>query len=58
MKFYMKENYMILENGKTMCNCTNVDCERFGKCKECIEFHRNNEIKPLAFCKREENQDK
>jgi len=54
----MKENYMILENGKTMCNCTNVDCERFGKCKECIEFHRNNEIKPLAFCKREENQDK
>ena len=49
---------MILENGKTVCNCTNVECERFGKCLECIAFHKNNKVKPLPFCKREENQDK
>jgi len=45
----------MLENGKDVCNCVKTECERRGKCKECIEFHANQEPPKLPFCKRPEN---
>lgn len=32
------------------CLCPNADCERHGKCCECINFHREKEN--LVFCLR------
>ena len=33
------------------CTCPNKDCERHGKCCECINFHRN--IGNKVFCMRD-----
>lgn len=41
----------MLENGTDICNCKKKKCERFGKCNECIEYHKNS--KRLPYCKRE-----
>jgi hypothetical protein len=42
---------MVLENGLEQCNCKKKNCERHGKCKECIEYHTNNS-RYLPYCKR------
>ncbi|MCY6371142.1 hypothetical protein [Clostridium ganghwense] len=33
------------------CSCTNTNCERHGKCCQCINFHR--EKGSLVYCMRE-----
>ncbi len=40
----------MLENGMDVCNCPKTDCERFGKCEECIAHHAAKG--KLPFCKR------
>jgi hypothetical protein len=42
----------MLENMKESCNCKKKNCERYGKCKECIEYHENSKRKSLTYCKR------
>ena len=37
------------------CNCPKTECERHGKCCECINHHRAPDvvgIQPLVFCLR------
>ena len=34
------------------CNCPKVECERHGKCCECINHHRKPGTPPLVFCMR------
>jgi hypothetical protein len=29
----------MLKNGLDNCTCKKKDCERFGKCEECIAYH-------------------
>lgn len=48
---YHNGGIMMLENGTDICNCKKKKCERFGKCNECIEYHKNS--KRLPYCKRE-----
>ncbi len=38
---------------ETNCICPKTNCERHGKCCECINFHRNNQNQ--VFCMREGN---
>ncbi|EHJ00702.1 MULTISPECIES: hypothetical protein [unclassified Clostridium] len=33
------------------CTCSNIACERHGKCCECVNFHRN--IGNLVSCMRD-----
>ncbi|MDR0790952.1 MAG: hypothetical protein LBE47_00250 [Methanomassiliicoccaceae archaeon] len=35
------------------CPCVNTACPRYGKCCECVEFHRD-EKGNLPFCLRKE----
>jgi hypothetical protein len=38
----------MLENGLEKCTCKKKDCERYGKCDLCIEFHKKINISPIA----------
>ncbi len=42
---------MTLENGMEVCSCPKKDCERHGKCVECLEHHLNHKRHP-PYCKR------
>jgi len=44
----------MLENGKEICDCKKIKCERHGKCKECIEYHKNH--KRPVYCKRKKRK--
>ncbi len=39
-----------------ICTCKNTSCERFGKCCECVAFHKANEKFPLPSCLRQEKK--
>lgn len=45
----------MLLNGKEICNCKKTDCERHGKCEECVEFHKKNKRYP-PYCMRKRNE--
>lgn len=32
-----------------VCNCKKKNCERYGKCLECLEYHKHK--KREAYCK-------
>jgi hypothetical protein len=40
----------MLENGKDVCTCPKTNCERRGKCSECIAHHARKG--KLPRCKR------
>ncbi|GEM_PF-2519905 len=40
----------MLENGSDFCNCKKTSCIRYGKCSECIEYHKDSKNPP--YCKR------
>lgn len=40
----------MVKNVENVCNCTNEKCTRYGKCNECIEFHKK--LDNLPYCKR------
>lgn len=42
----------MVENGSDKCSCKRTKCERFGKCNECIDHHRQYKRYPLPYCKR------
>jgi hypothetical protein len=42
----------MLESGSEICPCQKAQCERHGKCEECIAYHRDNQQQPLPYCKR------
>ena len=35
------------------CTCPKTECERHGKCCECINHHRKIPLNPVVFCLRE-----
>ncbi len=41
-----------------ICTCKNTACPRFGKCCECVLFHKTNENNPLPACLRESGDKK
>lgn len=41
----------MLENNMEKCNCIKINCERHGKCVECMEHHKKNKRYP-PYCKR------
>jgi hypothetical protein len=41
----------MLENGQEKCNCKKKNCERHGKCDECMAYHLANKRYP-PYCKR------
>ncbi|MGX8710829.1 hypothetical protein [Clostridium sp. KNHs216] len=43
---------MLLENGTDTCSCPRINCERHGKCAECLEHHQSHKKHP-PYCKRE-----
>ena len=43
--------YIMLENGKDICNCVKKSCIRHGNCKECIDYHKADNRR-LPYCKR------
>lgn len=43
---------MPLENGTDTCNCPKINCERHGKCAECLAYHENHKKYP-PYCKRQ-----
>lgn len=45
----------MLENGSSECSCRKTKCERYGKCKECLEYHNKSERLPLPYCKRQKS---
>ena len=47
----------MLENGLETCNCKKKKCERFGKCFECIAYHKENSHHALPYCKRKGNKE-
>lgn len=42
----------MLENGLEGCNCKKKKCERYGKCNECIAYHKTNKRYTEPYCKR------
>lgn len=40
----------MLENGLEVCSCKKKSCARYGKCAECIEYHKTHKYEP--YCKR------
>ncbi len=46
----------MLKNGLEVCTCKKHKCERFGKCDECIEFHKTHKRYPLPQCMRKKKQ--
>ncbi len=40
------------ENGLEGCNCKKKKCERYGKCIECIDYHKTNKRYTVPYCKR------
>jgi hypothetical protein len=46
----------MLENGLEECNCRKKKCERYGKCEECIAYHKSNKYHALPYCKRKGNK--
>lgn len=42
----------MLENGLEKCSCKRKNCERFGKCGECIAYHETHGRYKLPYCKR------
>lgn len=49
----------MLENGLDYCTCKRKDCERFGKCAACIEYHTTKSRRyPQPYCQRERKEKK
>ena len=42
----------LLYNGTDKCNCVKKNCERHGKCDECIAKHSTSKRYPVPYCKR------
>lgn len=42
----------LLYNGTDKCNCAKKNCERHGKCDECIAKHSTSKRYPEPYCKR------
>lgn len=42
----------MLENGSEGCSCKKKKCERYGKCSECIAYHKTNKRYTEPYCKR------
>lgn len=47
----------MLKNGSKICTCKRKGCERFGKCTECIEYHKANK-RYAPYCMRKRKSDK
>ena len=41
---------------KNMCNCTYSGCSRYGKCCECLAYHRSSNELPACYFTREEER--
>ena len=41
----------MLKNGQDTCTCKKKSCPRFGKCEECVAYHRENK-KYEPYCMR------
>lgn len=41
----------MLENGSEACTCKKKKCERYGKCGECIAYHKTNKRYTVPYCK-------
>ncbi len=42
----------MLENGLEVCSCKKKKCERYGKCTECIAYHKTNKRHTAPYCTR------
>ncbi|WP_394522655.1 hypothetical protein [Lacrimispora sp. JR3] len=40
----------MLANGTNECSCKKTNCERHGKCEECIGHHKNSSRYPKPYC--------
>lgn len=50
---------LILVNHLKICPCKKEDCKRFGKCEECIDYHKmHKKYAPYCMRKRKADNDK
>lgn len=47
----------MFEDGLKKCTCKKKKCERYGKCEECIAYHKENVNRGLPYCKRKGNKE-
>lgn len=44
------------ENEAEGCSCKKKKCERYGKCSECIAYHKTNKRYTEPYCKRKSSR--
>lgn len=56
--YHTRKGDLALNDSVTKCNCKRKQCERHGKCSECIEHHKKFKNKGLPYCERKHLKEK